>query len=54
MPEDEARINRGLSAAWLVLSALLLSGGLGLSAQAEAPLEYQLKAVFLFNFAQFV
>ncbi len=54
MPEDEARINRGLSAAWLVLSALLLSGGLGLSAQAEAPREYQLKAVFLFNFAQFV
>jgi len=38
----------------LVLSALLLSGGLGLSAQAEAPPEYQLKAVFLFNFAQFV
>lgn len=54
MPEDEARIKRGLSAAWLVLSALLLSGGLGLSAQAEAPPEYQLKAVFLFNFAQFV
>ena len=54
MPEDEARINRGLPAAWLVLSALLLSGGLGLSAQAAAPREYQLKAVFLFNFAQFV
>ena len=54
MPGDEARIHRGLSAAWLVLSALLLSGGLGLSAQAEVPREYQLKAVFLFNFAQFV
>lgn len=54
MPGDEARIHRGLSAAWLVLSALLLSGGLDLSAQAAAPREYQLKAVFLFNFAQFV
>jgi hypothetical protein len=54
VPEDEAGINRGLSAAWLVLSALLLSSGPGLSAQTEAPREYQLKAVFLFNFAQFV
>jgi YfiR/HmsC-like len=54
VPGDEARINRGLSAAWLVLSALLFSGGLGLSVQAAAPREYQLKAVFLFNFAQFV
>ena len=39
-----------LSAAWFVISALLLSGTL----QAAAPTEYQLKAVFLFNFAQFV
>ena len=39
-----------LSAAWFVISALLLSGTL----QAVAPTEYQLKAVFLFNFAQFV
>ena len=54
MPGDEARINRGLSAAWLVLSALLLSSGPGLSAEPPAPREYQLKAVFLFNFAQFV
>jgi hypothetical protein len=54
VPEDEARINRGLSAAWLVLSALLLSSGPGLSAEPPAPREYQLKAVFLFNFAQFV
>ena len=46
--------SRGISAAWLVLSAWLLSGALGLSAQTEAPREYQLKAVFLFNFAQFV
>jgi hypothetical protein len=42
------------SAAWLVLSALLLSGGPNLSAETPPPREYQLKAVFLFNFAQFV
>ena len=48
------RINRSLSAVWLVLSALLVSGGLALSAPAAPPGEYQLKAVFLFNFAQFV
>lgn len=48
------RIDRSLSAVCLVLSAWLLSGGLGLSAQAASPKEYQLKAVFLFNFAQFV
>lgn len=48
------RTNRGLFAVRLVLSAWLLSGGLGLSAQAAPPREYQLKAVFLFNFAQFV
>jgi hypothetical protein len=39
----------------LVLSALLFSGGLGASAQAApVAVEYQIKAVFLFNFAQFV
>jgi uncharacterized protein DUF4154 len=54
VPEDEAHTHRGLSAAWLVLSAWLLSGALGLSAEPAAPREYQLKAVFLFNFAQFV
>jgi hypothetical protein len=54
VPEDEAGINRGLSAAWLVLSVLLLAGGPGFSAEPAAPREYQLKAVFLFNFAQFV
>jgi YfiR/HmsC-like len=48
------RINRSLSAVCLVLSAWLLSGGLGLSAQAAPLREYQLKAVFLFHFAQFV
>jgi hypothetical protein len=48
------RINKSLSGAWLVLSVLLVSGGLGLPAEAAPPREYQLKAVFLFNFAQFV
>jgi hypothetical protein len=48
------RINRSLSAVWLLLSVLLVSGALALSAPAAAPGEYQLKAVFLFNFAQFV
>jgi hypothetical protein len=36
------------------MSALLLPGGLGLSAQTAPAREYQVKAVFLFNFAQFV
>lgn len=37
-----------------LLGVMLLAGGPGLASQtAEAP-EYQLKAVFLFNFAQFV
>jgi hypothetical protein len=40
------------SRAWLSMSILLCFGGLKLSAQTSA--EYQLKAVFLFNFAQFV
>ncbi|MGH8528018.1 MAG: YfiR family protein [Gammaproteobacteria bacterium] len=45
---------KSLSAAWLVMCALLLSGGLDLSAQTVPAREYQVKAVFLFNFAQFV
>ena len=36
------------------MSALLLSGGLDVSAQTAPAREYQVKAVFLFNFAQFV
>lgn len=39
---------------WWVVSALLLSGGLGLSAQTVPSREYQVKAVFLFYFARFV
>jgi len=39
---------------WIVASVLLLSGALERSAQAEISKEYQVKAVFLFNFAQFV
>jgi hypothetical protein len=45
---------KNLSAVWLVMSTLLLSGGLDLSAQTAPAREYQVKAVFLFNFAQFV
>jgi len=55
LPRQRAkRITRSVSAVCLVLSAWLLSGGLGLPAQAAPPREYQLKAVFLFKFAQFV
>ena len=48
------RGRQGLSRVGLVVSALLLSGGLDLPAQTTAAPEYQVKAVFLFNFAQFV
>ena len=39
---------------WLVASVFLLLSGLKLSAQTPTSPEYQVKAVFLFNFAQFV
>src|SRR6185436_20495294 len=42
------------SGAWWIMSALLLAGGPHVPAQAAIPEEYQVKAVFLFNFAQFV
>jgi hypothetical protein len=48
------RFLKGQSGKWLVLSAALFSGGLRLSAQTATSPEYQIKAVFLFNFAQFV
>lgn len=37
-----------------IISALLLAGGRYLPAQTAIPAEYQIKAVFLFNLAQFV
>lgn len=54
-----ARVRRGRAApcpgtAWLVGLALLCSVAPRASAQTTASAEYQLKAVFLFNFAQFV
>ena len=39
---------------WLAVSAWLFSGALELPAQTEISKEYQIKAVFLFNFTQFV
>ena len=39
---------------WLIFSAALFAGGLDLSAQTGPARQYQVKAVFLFNFAQFV
>jgi hypothetical protein len=48
---------RGVQASartWCVVCGLLLLGGRDGSAQAAPSREYQIKAVFLFNFAQFV
>lgn len=45
---------KNLSGPWIVLFVLLFSSGLSLVAETVPPAEYQLKAVFLFNFAQFV
>lgn len=39
---------------WILLSALVFFGELKASAQSSPSAEYQVKAVFLFNFAQFV
>jgi hypothetical protein len=39
---------------WLLASAVLLAPGRGAAAQAGHTTEYRVKAVFLFNFAQFV
>jgi len=44
----------GVSVAWILGSALALVAAPDLAAQAARPSEYQVKAVFLFNFAQFV
>src|SRR2546425_10339365 len=45
---------RGLSALWLVAFAPALTAWRDLPAQTAPAQEYQLKAFFLFNFAQFV
>lgn len=53
----QRRARRGFQASagtWCVVCGLLLLGGLDLSAQPAPSKEYQIKAVFLFNFAQFV
>ena len=51
------RASLGLQASagtWCVVWGLLFLGGLDASAQTAPSREYQIKAVFLFNFAQFV
>jgi hypothetical protein len=45
---------RGAVRIWSAVCTLVLLGGLDLSAQTAASPEYQIKAVFLFNFVQFV
>ncbi len=45
---------KGRTGIWLIASALLLSFGPEASAQATISREYEIKTVFLFNFAQFV
>jgi hypothetical protein len=45
---------KGRAGIWLVTSALLFSVGPEASAQTAVSREYQVKAIFLFNFAQFV
>jgi hypothetical protein len=50
------RARRGVQASariWCVVCGFLLLGGPEPSAQTAPPAEYQIKAVFLFNFAQF-
>src|SRR6266852_4378714 len=48
------RVGTSSPVVWLVISVLLLSRGVASPAQTPASPEYQLKGVFLFNFAQFV
>jgi len=43
-----------VAALWVILAVGLLGSVLGSTAQPAPSLEYQIKAVFLFNFAQFV
>ncbi len=56
-PSTPIKANGGRKAGlafWLHLAAWLLSGALGLAAGTTPSRENQIKAVFLFNFAQFV
>ncbi len=53
MPGSSRRF-RPWCAAWVALCALLLPAGAGFAVESAPSKDYQLKAVFLFNFAQFV
>lgn len=48
------RGSRARSHQWLALLSLLFAGIANSAAQTASPHEYQIKAVFLFNFAQFI
>ncbi len=45
---------KGRAGIWLIVSIILFSAGPEASAQTAISREYEIKAVFLFNFAQFV
>lgn len=49
-----SRSRKSLLAVWFVMSAMLFASGQAALTETTPPPEYQLKAVFLFNFAQFV
>ena len=51
-PVNQSR--NGWSWIWFVMSTLLFFGGLDLRAQTAISKEYQVKALFLYNFSQFV
>ncbi|TMB86913.1 MAG: YfiR family protein [Chloroflexi bacterium] len=53
-PADRRRGVRRVAEAAILASALLLVRGAGLAGQTVQAPEYQVKAMFLFNFAQFV
>lgn len=52
-PWNHGRLKK-LFCVWVAASVFLLSGTRELAAQPEISTEYKVKAVFLFNFAQFV
>lgn len=47
-------LRKGLTEFWLILSASLLAIGMVIPQKIDPSREYQVKAVFLFNFTQFV